>query len=325
MSFHLHKHIVTHAAAAAAGLLVFFVLHQTWSFIAPCHTRYNLLNPSLRCKAATSQGEWDYEPLRDDLTAKKEALKATGKITHLSVYFRDLDHGPRFGIGEYDKFQPASLTKLPIMIAFLHLADLDSSILNKTLSFTGSLSTNMNVEAPDQTIQPDTLYSVRELLEKMIVYSDNYSYLLLVRELNTMPRDLRYYTFHDLDILNMMLAPRADYVSISSYATLFAVLHNTGYLSKDMSQYALSLLSRATFREGIVAGVPADTIVAHKFGRKVQEGQDSQLHDCGIVYHPKMRYVLCVMTSGTDYGAEKEAIASVSRIVYDAINDLSME
>ncbi len=307
------------------GLLAFFVLHQVWPYVAPCHTTYNLLNPSVRCKAATLKGEWDYEPLRDDLSAKKEALKETGKITHLSVYFRDLDRGPRFGIGEYDKFQPASLTKLPIMIAFLHLADLDPSVLDKTLSFTGFLDTNMNVETPDQTIKPDTPYSVRELLRKMIVYSDNYSYLLLVKELNSMPSDLRYYTFHDLDILNMMLAPRADYVSISSYATLFAVLHNTGYLSKDMSQYALSLLSQTTFRDGIVAGVPPDTVVAHKFGRKLQEGEDSQLHDCGIVYHPKMRYVLCIMTSGTEYAAEKEAIAGMSRIVYDAISDLAMQ
>jgi len=307
------------------GGAVVAAAYWCWSVFAPCHSRYQLLNPSTRCEANTLQGEWDYEPLRDVLTAKKEELKASGKITHLSVYFRDLNHGPRFGIGEYDKFQPASLTKLPVMIALLHHADLDPSILDKTLSFSGSLNTNMNVEHADETILPNTDYTIRELIEKMIVYSDNYSYTLLIRELNATPPVLAYYTFRDLGILQMMLDPESDYVSIQSYSSLFAVLYNTGYLSRESSQYALSLLSKATFNEALVAGVPPGTVVAHKFGRRLLQGDDSQLHDCGIVYHPQMDYILCVMTSGIDYAAEKKAIADVSRIVYDAVSTLVLE
>lgn len=158
----------------------------------------------------------------------------------------------------------------------------------------------------------------------MIVYSDNYSYKLLMREMNASPPLLAYFTFRDLDVLRMMLAPNADYVSILSYGNLFAVLYNTGYLSKDMSQFALDLLSQSAFREGLVAGVPEGTVVAHKFGRRIPGEEDSELHDCGIVYHPAMAYVLCVMTSGPDYTHQQAAISEVSRIVYDGITSLRM-
>lgn len=241
----------------------------------------------------------------------------------MSIYFRDLSHGPRFGIGEYDKFQPASLIKLPVLIAFLHEADRDPTILDKQLSYAeGELSVSENVDEAWETIKPDTSYTIRELLEKMIVYSDNYSYALLTKEMNSRPSITTYYTFRDLNILRMMQAPNADFISIQSYSNLFAVLYTTGYLSRDMSQFALELLTKSTFKEGLVAGVPQRIRIAHKFGHRVLADADSQLHDCGIVYHPTMDYILCIMTTGTTLEGEEDAIADISKNVYNTISTI---
>ncbi len=90
-----------------------------------------------------------------------------------------------------------------------------------------------------------------------------------------------------------------------------------------MSQLALELLSQTTFREGIAAGVPESERVAHKFGYAVIQGE-GQLHDCGIVYHPKMAYVLCVMTSGTDANQMNAAIVETSKMVYEGISALDL-
>lgn len=293
-----------------------------WNHFATCQLSYNLLNPLRRCDNTLPQGEWNYEQLRDRLSTRKEELKSAGMVDHLSIYFQDLDHGPRFGIGEYDKFEPASLLKVPLAIFFLHAADLDPKILDKQLSFTGTLPIDDNLLAPAETIQPDTPYSIRQLLEKMIIFSDNRSYSLLLREMHVLSESIAYYTFRDLDVLQIMLETENTYVSISSYAKLFGVLYNTGYLSKDMSQYALELLSRSTFRDGIVSTLPADLRVAHKFGFRFAEGQ-GQLHDCGIVYHPKMAYILCVMTSGKDINNANAVIGEVSAIVYDSVSSLN--
>lgn len=214
-----------------------------------------------------------------------------------------------------------------VLIEFLHEADSDPDVLDTTLSFSDiqSLHADKNVEKSAETIQPHTLYTIRELLTKMIVYSDNYSYKLLMQEMNAKPHRFAYFTFRDLDVLRMMLSPNGDFVSILQYGNLFAVLYNTGYLSREMSQLALKLLSQATYGEGLVAGTPEGTVVAHKFGYRNFGQRNSELHDCGIVYHPAKAYILCVMTSGTQYEDQKAAIAEISRIVYEAVSLQQME
>ncbi len=261
--------------------------------------------------------------MRNTIIATIDALQKEGKVSHVSVYFRELDNGPRFGIEEYENFYPASLLKVPVMIAILHAADKDPSILDQTLTFTGALMPIANVDHPEQTIQVNAPYTIRELLQKMIVYSDNDSKDLLIDKLNSLPSPMVYDTFLDLGVISMM-AGRTEYVSIQSYAYLFSVLYNSGYLSKETSQYALSLLSQSTYKEGLVAGVPADTRVAHKFGYRELPDGERQLHDCGIVYHPASSYVLCLMTSGADIKKEASAIADISRVVYDQVSALHL-
>ncbi len=303
------------------GGLFLLITQRVERFFTPCHTMYSLINPNFRC-VASSITEWSYEPLRDDLITKITALQKKKSVAHVSVYFRDLTRGPRFGIEEYEKFIPGSLLKVPLMLAVLHEADRNPALLDQPLAFSGAFAdiTN-NFERPEETIQPNTPYTVRELLRKMIVYSDNLSKDLLTQKLAASPLQTVYDTFLDTGVAAIM-APETQYVSIQSYATLFAVLYNRGYLSGAMSQLALELLSSSTFRDGLVAGVPADVRVAHKFGvRMVPKGQN-QLHDCGIVYHPSATYILCVMTTGTDVTDEAAAIADVSRATYDAVGSV---
>lgn len=311
--------VVPLCVAFAAGVGLMAYLHPILDSHASC-AAYDLLNPHLPCEGTFKSGEWDYEPMRDAIVSKTAALKKEGKVAQVSVFFRDLNNGPRFGVGEYKGFQPASLMKLPVMIAFLHEADGDPSLLDRMLSFSGSLNTNQNTEEPGETIQPDTPYTIRELIRKMIIYSDNYSYLVLTKAMNDPDPLLAYYTFRDLGVLDMMMAPKADYVSIQSYGGLFAVLYNTGYLSKEMSQFALKTLSEATYDGALVAGVPNGTVVAHKFGHRILPNEE-QLHDCGIVYHPAADYVLCVMTSGADEKTARQVIADLSKTVYDGVSE----
>lgn len=299
------------------GGLAVFGVQRTWEYLAPCHTQFSLLNPAFRCLTSSQYSEWDYEPLRANIMEKIIGWQKEGKISHVSVYFRDLIHGPRFGIEEYQNFYPASLLKVPVMIAILHDADRTPGFLDQTLSFSGDLGEVENVEKAEETIQPDTPYTIRELLRKMIVYSDNKSKHVLIGKLNATPPPLVYDTFHDLDVATMMATDGRENISIQGYAALFGVLHNTGYLSRDMSQFALELLAQSTYRDGIVAGVPQGVRVAHKFGVLDTENGESQLHDCGIVYHPSGSYILCVMTSGLRIDDEAAAIADISRMIYE--------
>lgn len=306
------------------GCLFVLIGQKAWTVAGACHQKYDLLNPYYACATSAEKSEWDYESMREALMEKKVELKEAGQVTHMSIYFRDLKNGPRFGIGEYDAFHPASLLKVPVMIAILHTADRDPGLLDETLTFTGAFEGDSNVEKADETIVPNTPYTIRELLKKMIVYSDNHSKELLVKKLNDTPPPSVYRTFLDLDVLTMMRAPNADYVSIHSYATLFPILYNSGYLSPENSQFALELLSESTYDYGLVAGVPAGTRVAHKFGLRTFGESQHQVHDCGIVYHSSAPYLLCVMTSGSDILTLESAIAEISRMVHEGVSTVGL-
>ena len=82
----------------------------------------------------------------------------------------------------------------------------------------------------------------------------------------------------------------------------------------------MEILSKTTFKEGIVAGVPEGTVVAHKFGQFLSTTNTAdgvELHDCGIIYYPDYPYLLCVMTKGNSLDELKNVIKGISKITYE--------
>jgi beta-lactamase class A len=88
-----------------------------------------------------------------------------------------------------------------------------------------------------------------------------------------------------------------------------------------MSEKALSILSLSQYFQGLVAGVPNNIKIAHKFGeRKFNNTGETQLHDCGIIYAPKTPYLLCVMTkTNNNIDSASNVIKKISQTVYQKI------
>jgi len=85
-----------------------------------------------------------------------------------------------------------------------------------------------------------------------------------------------------------------------------------------MSEKALEYLSQSDYKNGLVAGVSSNIIVAHKFGeRGYKQGKINQLHDCGIIYYPNEPYLLCIMTDGRSFEDRELIIRNISQLVYD--------
>jgi beta-lactamase class A len=97
------------------------------------------------------------------------------------------------------------------------------------------------------------------------------------------------------------------------------VLYNASYLSREMSEKALDYLLASDYKDGLVAGLPPGTQVAHKFGEYEREDMN-QLHDCGIVYYPRHPYILSVMTRGSDKQMMADTIAEISRLIYEEVD-----
>ena len=75
--------------------------------------------------------------------------------------------------------------------------------------------------------------------------------------------------FRDLDISVPSDYAQQYFISAKNYSLFFRVLYNATYLSREMSEKALGLLSKTVFRDGLTAKLPSSVVVSHKFGEWV--------------------------------------------------------
>jgi beta-lactamase class A len=213
------------------------------------------------------------------------------------------------------------------MMAYFLLAESSSSVLDQKITYAGGSDLNKTQDiAPAKAIVPGMTYTVNELMGYMIKYSDNNAAQLLYdsidqNALRNVYSDLQIPVNNDATIANL------DFITPQQIATLFRILYNGTYLSRDYSEEALKLMSESGFTEGLVAGVPSSTIVSHKLGLVgiAPDGitnTEHELHDCGIVYAPDYTYILCVMTRGSSpLLAMENTIADISKTVYNEVEN----
>jgi beta-lactamase class A len=283
--------------------------------------KYKFINPLLECDSTTFTEDPSLSSLRSELVKYIDSQTKNQKINFASVYYRDLNNGPWFGIHESELFSPSSLIKVPLMMTYYHLAETDPSILTKEIQNTLTFDPKSQNILPEVTLIPNQKYSIEELINRMIIYSDNNAFDLLNNNLDS-TITAKVYKELGVDISAAESDPTGNILSVHKYANFFRILFNSSYLSKDMSEKALKLLSQIKFTQGIVAGVPQDITVSHKFGeREYVETGKKQLHDCGIVYTPnKKPYLICIMTQGTEFSELTSTIKNISQIVYQHLN-----
>lgn len=279
--------------------------------------RYPLINPLLDIEYPVAFTE--LKPFRDKLESLIKRQVAKKKAADVAVYFRDLNNGYWTGVNEREEFTPASLLKVPLMMTVFREAESRPALLAQRLLCAPEHVANYQVSTdvrPVNPVQVGMEYSVEELLRRMSSYSDNGAALMVA---GTVSRESLSETFSDLGVEFSTPGLLSGPLSVKQYASFLRILYNASYLDKPHSQKALEYLADSSFAKGLVAGVPEGVWVAHKFGER-QEGEVRQLHDCGIVYHPKEHYLLCVMTRGSDTSALAGVVAEISRLVYDEVS-----
>src|ERR1043166_6269401 len=94
-----------------------------------------LINPLLATGDTSKTRYADMTALAKELTRLTTDQKQSGAATDISVYFRELDSGHWTGVNEDAKYFPASLFKVPVMIAYEQWSESDPSILNQKLHY----------------------------------------------------------------------------------------------------------------------------------------------------------------------------------------------
>lgn len=125
---------------------------------------YVLTNPLLECGDINSLSNRDVAILKTAVRQVVDTSISNGWLDHISVYFRDLNNGPWFGINEKEEFIPGSLTKVPLMMSLFKEAEINPGLLKEIFFYEGG---SVGVEPyfkPKQEITPGKAYAVPELI-----------------------------------------------------------------------------------------------------------------------------------------------------------------
>ncbi|HNZ03255.1 MAG TPA: class A beta-lactamase-related serine hydrolase [Myxococcota bacterium] len=305
------------AMAVAASGWVAYVLKpcRKVGVVETRDTSRELISPLLECGLDDQFEGKKLTELKSTLNRLVQTRSSSGPIDRVSVYFRDLNNGPWIGIGESETFSPASLLKVPVMMGILRKAELEPGFLEQREVYQifspGAGEVLQDVYKPLLLVE-GMEYSILELVEQMIAESDNNATRILATILGD---DGMKATYAELGLPVPDFDGATPYeMTAKQYASFFRILFNASWLNREHSELALNLLTRTRWSQGLRAGVPLPTKVAHKFGHRASMTSTSiQLHDCGIVYAPEKPYLICVMISGRSLNAEADLLAEISR------------
>jgi len=259
--------------------------------------------------------------LKDKINELITRDKSMNLASSISVYFRKMDNGESFVIGGEKKYQPASLMKVVFLISILKQANSNPELLNKKVYFDHRIKTGFQQNIKNFSLQEKRYYTIRDLLNYMITYSDNDALVLISGQTDNIIYNNIY---KDIGLVTAPSdrAQALDYtMTVSEYSRLFRILYNSGYLTEENSEFALKLLTQSTYRGGLLKDIDPSFPVAHKFGERILPGTGSnQLHEVGIFYAEPEPYLLGVMTEGRDLNQLSTVLSEISRLVYQYNN-----
>ncbi len=284
--------------------------------------KYSLLNPLIDDFEENHLKMTELKSFRGKIEDYIKKETAISPDLHVSYYFRDLNNGLWTGVNEKETFAPASLMKIPVMIAILKKAETHPDVFDLEIVYD---SINDNRIEEDQGIKKihGQHYSMDELIEMMIDYSDNFATLTLLKYIG---EEAVQKVESDLNIrIKPEYTELSNFVTVKNYAGFFRILYNASYLNSEMSQRALTYLSKAEYKEGIRKAIPDSIVVAHKYGKRDISGvgtklESIQLHHFGLIYYPGKPFLLGIMTRGSNLVQKKRIIYELSKITFEEVH-----
>jgi beta-lactamase class A len=268
------------------------------------------------------------------LESKIHSLVASSGAEAVAVAFQDLQTGRELLVNPGESFHAASTMKVPVMLeVFREVREgrlsLDERLPVKNEFKSIADGSTFSVSPADDS--EFTLYkkvggteTVRELLRLMITESSNLATNIIIERVTPeRVMDLmRRMGARDIKVLRGVEDGKAFERGLNNTTTargLFVLLRAIAdgrAVSREASREMTDILLEQKFNEGIPAGLPSGTRVAHKTGWITKIN-----HDAGIVFLPGRKpYVLVVLVRGiADEKRAHQLIADISRAVYEDV------
>ncbi|TFG53912.1 MAG: serine hydrolase [Gemmatimonadales bacterium] len=273
-----------------------------------------------------------------DPAALAEALSEpiAASDAEVGVYFRNLGTGDTVLINADLRLHAASTMKVPVMIQLFRDAeagrfDIDQPVpIGMTFR---SIADGSLYDIDPASDSDSTLYQkvgsavpARELIDLMITRSSNLATNILIElaDARRVTATMRSLGADSIEVLRGVEDLKAYRAGLSNTTTardlgvILTALAEGRAAGESATADMLAILEHQEFNEGIPAGLPAGTRVAHKTGWITAID-----HDAAIVYPDGgPPYVLVVLVRGIeDHAVSSKLIATLSGITYRALRD----
>lgn len=240
--------------------------------------------------------------------------KSIGDISSASVYIREFKQANWISINGNELYSPGSLLKVPELIAFYKMNEKQPGFLDKEIEYKNKVSTdNRVISFESNHIQVGKKYTIKELLNYMIVYSDNEATMLLN---SLVDRNVFSNVFTDIGLKQPDFNSPDYKITANEYSLFLKELYNGSYLNFANSEACLLLLSKSVFRNGLLKELPMNCKVAHKFGEGGQSTAPN-FSEAAVVYAGENPYIITIMIKGYDMKVLPSVTAEISKNVYD--------
>lgn len=254
-----------------------------------------------------------FDNLKTTILSQINTYKSQGQLIDAGLYLRDLTDGSWMAINATQNFDPGSILKMSILIAHLKKAQKNPGHLDSKIYFSSPNTAVYKQSIEGKTLQALKYYSIRELMRYMIVESDNQANALLN---NSIEPAIALKVFSDLEL--SVPDPKAATfpMNVRDLSKFMRALHNGTYLSPEISEFALELLTEVKFSDGIRSGFPKEITMAHKFGERGYPGSNiNELHETAIVYLENRPILITIMTKGTSQSEQAGLIREISSTI----------
>lgn len=299
------------------------------SYRAPWRAVIALLLAAVTANCSAPAVTAPSEKLRAAESAMIERVQKSG--AEVAIAFRTLDGKEQWFYHADDVFHAASTMKVPVMI------ELFRQVRNGKIKLSDSLIVHnefrsivdgspYKLDAADDS--EAGLYkaegrtrTLAQLCELMITVSSNFATNVLIDKLGVENVRTTVHALHadGMNVLRGVEDGKAFEKGMNNTTTARGLLLLMQAIAKDKavdassSKQMIAILQRQTFNEGIPAGLPPNTSVAHKTGELTKIH-----HDAAIVYTPRP-FVLIVLVRGLeDPKASAAIMRDISHALYQA-------
>ena len=264
---------------------------------------------------------------RPDLAREVDRIIGANPGQTIAVAYYDLRSGDSFMRNEREVFHAASTMKVPVMLGIFEAVSRGDLRLDQPVPVRNEFTSILDGSKYALESREDSdaaLYGevgrdlpLEELVRRMIVRSSNLATNLVIELIGAkrVMRLMQEIGANDIQVLRGVEDDKAYHAGMNNTTTardlmlIFRALGESRVISPAASAKMIEILAAQEHNDGIPAGLPPGTRVAHKTGSITKIS-----HDAGLVIRPDgSSYVLVVLTRGFAKGDDADrVIAAIS-------------